>query len=251
MIFRATFAISINALALMSASARPGQTQCEIAIQDINQARYTICAFTAGSDIRLFQGKALNANDQFKELDQILSKENLVLQFAMNGGMYHKDRSAVGLYIQDGQAFTSLQKKASSGNFGLVPNGVFYIDESGFHVSETLAYAKSDLSPQFASQSGPMLVINDKLHPAFKRNSTSKRVRNGVGVSEDGETVYFVKSEIAVNFHDFASLFRNDLKTPNALYLDGVISRLYDAETRRKDIGARMGPIIAVIGSKQ
>jgi uncharacterized protein YigE (DUF2233 family) len=36
------------------------------------------------------------------------------------------------------------------------------------------------------------------------------------------------------------------LKTPNALYLDGNISRLYAADLNRNDFGRTMGPIVAV-----
>jgi uncharacterized protein YigE (DUF2233 family) len=49
-----------------------------------------------------------------------------------------------------------------------------------------------------------------------------------------------------VTFHQFGRAFRDVLKTPNALYLDGNISRLYAADLNRNDFGRTMGPIVAV-----
>jgi len=90
-----------------------------------------------------------------------------------------------------------------------------------------------------------MLVIDGSLHAKFRAQSTSKKRRNGVGV--DGDKIYFAISEEPVNFHHFGRLFRDQLKTPNALYLDGVVSRLYDTGLSRNDPGMPMGPIIAVV----
>ena len=54
-------------------------------------------------------------------------------------------------------------------------------------VMETEAFAKSGRKPDFATQSGPMLVINGKIHPKFSETGTSAKVRNGVGVTASGE----------------------------------------------------------------
>lgn len=71
-------------------------------------------------------------------------------------------------------------------------------------------------------------------------------MRNGVGVGADG-TLFFAISDAPVNFHTFGRLFRDALGTPNALYLDGSISRLYDADGGRHDAGWPMGPIIGTV----
>ena len=89
-----------------------------------------------------------------------------------------------------------------------------------------------------------MLVINGRLHPRFLADATSRNRRNGVGVA--GKKVIFALAETPVTFHQFARVFRDVLKTPNALYLDGSISRLYAADIGRNDIGFAMGPIVAV-----
>ena len=91
-----------------------------------------------------------------------------------------------------------------------------------------------------------MLVINNELHSRFIQDSDSLKRRNGVGIRADG-TVVFAISEGAVNFYNFATLFRDKLKTPQALYLDGTISRLFAPSLGRHDYGAAMGPIIGVV----
>jgi uncharacterized protein YigE (DUF2233 family) len=57
----------------------------------------------------------------------------------------------------------------------------------------------------------------------------------------------FVISEDPVSFHEFASLFRDTLDCPDALYLDGVISSLHSAKLRRSDARMDLGPILAII----
>ena len=212
---------------------------------------YTICKFDPRhDDIRQFlRGKDGNILGSFDAVNAELAKSGEQLVFAMNGGMYHKDRSPVGLYREDGQTMAKIQTKASSGNFGLLPNGVFYNHQGQFGVTETKTFMLKSTFPDNATQSGPMLVIDGKLHPKFNKGSTSLKIRNGVGQTKSGEII-FVKSDRPVNFYDFASLFKDELKTPNALYLDGVISRVFSTELGRNDFGAKMGPIIGVVVPK-
>jgi uncharacterized protein YigE (DUF2233 family) len=73
---------------------------------------------------------------------------------------------------------------------------------------------------KFATQSGPMLVIDGAIHPAFIVNSTDRKPRNGVGVSSPTQ-VHFVITQGWVNFYDFARFFRDGLGCNNALFLDG------------------------------
>jgi uncharacterized protein YigE (DUF2233 family) len=47
--------------------------------------------------------------------------------FAVNGGMFTPDFAPVGLYIQRQQEITPLHTGSIAGNFGLKPNGVFYL----------------------------------------------------------------------------------------------------------------------------
>lgn len=171
------------------------------------------------------------------------------MAFAMNAGMYHSDYNPVGLFVQNGVEEHQIVTASGGGNFGMLPNGVFCAGGSQpFQVIESRAFAKAEPSCRIATQSGPMLVIEGKLHPRFLVDSDSRYIRNGVGVSEDGKTAWFAISNSAVTFHEFGRLFRDELGAKNALYFDGSISRLYAPELRRADFGRKMGPIIGLVG---
>jgi uncharacterized protein YigE (DUF2233 family) len=96
-----------------------------------------------------------------------------------------------------------------------------------------------------------MLVIGGALHPRFIPGSDSLKYRNGVGVSADGQRAVFVISNDRVNFDSFGRLFRDALQLPEALYLDGSISRLYAPQIGRNDGGWPMGPMVAVVRAKE
>lgn len=208
---------------------------------------YTVCTFDpVTDDIRLYaaddRGKPYGS---FGALETSLWSERRFIRFAMNGGMYEQDQTPVGLYIENGRQQKSLDTGGGWGNFRLLPNGVFYINSGKVGVMETHAFASSGLKPAYATQSGPMLVIDGALHPAFLADSNSVKIRNGVGVAPDGKAI-FAASDGAVRFHDFATLFRDVLGCRNALFLDGSISSLYVPEWRRRDSAFPLGPIIAV-----
>jgi len=211
----------------------------------IEDARYVICEFGTRDTIELFLRDDAGAMlGQFERVGASLAARGRTLVFAMNAGMYHEDRSPVGLYVENGRELKRLSTADGPGNFSMKPNGVFYVDGKGAGVVETKAFAKRRISATFATQSGPMLVIDGKLHPRFLANSTSRYRRNGVGVK--GRTVVFAIADDPVTFHQFARVFRDVLKTPNALYLDGSICRLYAADLNRNDFGFPLGPIVAV-----
>ena len=210
--------------------------------------RYTVCEVDAGAeDLRLFLYRPDGTPwGQFSAVNAALRPEGQ-LAFAMNAGMYHDDRSPVGHYVENGEEIMRVVPNAGPGNFGLLPNGVFCIRDGRADVIETLAFVDQAPACRFATQSGPMLVIDGALHPRFLPDSSSRYIRNGVGTSEDGTRAVFVISETAVTFHEFASLFRDRLGLPQALFLDGNVSRLYAPEAGRRDIGRTMGPIVGVV----
>jgi uncharacterized protein YigE (DUF2233 family) len=211
--------------------------------------RYTVCEVDASQeDLELFLRDAEGEiYGQFTSVDRALAETGHRLAFAMNAGMYHDDRSPVGHYKEDGRELMRVIPNAGPGNFGLLPNGVLCLRTGRADVFETLNYLASSPDCEDATQSGPMLVIDGALHPRFLEDGTSVYIRNGVGTSEDGRRVVFAISDEPVNFHSFGMLFRDYLKVPNALYLDGNISRLYAPEIGRSDFGFAVGPIIGVV----
>ena len=213
------------------------------------EAPFTACtAKIPEDDIRLFlYDKTGNIYGQFQKLDNFLKEERLNIIFATNGGMYHADRSPVGMYVENFKKFSPLIIGDGPGNFGLLPNGVFCFNKKEFMILETEKFARSKIQCQYATQSGPLLVIDGKIHPKFIKNGTSKFVRSGVGISRDGSKAIFLISNQAVNLHHFASTFLDRLEIDNALYLDGNVSRLYSPKFNRIDFGFDIGPIIAVV----
>lgn len=233
------------AIALAFALPAWAQTTCKnITFEELP---FSLCEVKAGADLRLFHADKSGAVlGSFGMVDQALNAEGKTLRFAMNAGMYHPDRAPVGLLVTEGEEQAEIVTADGPGNFGLLPNGVFCIDKR-FSVVESRAFAAQRPNCRFASQSGPMLVIDGKLHPRFLPKSDSRYIRNGVGVSADGKTAYFAISGQAVNFAQFGRLFRDGLKLPNALYFDGKISRLFSTELRRNDFGFQMGPIVGLV----
>ncbi|NSL24972.1 phosphodiester glycosidase family protein [Agrobacterium tumefaciens] len=211
--------------------------------------RYIVCSFDpAKSMIRIYDRDHVSGEGyrSFSDLSSALWRQHMFSVFAMNGGMYHSDYSPVGLFVENGVERSPIITGGGWGNFHLLPNGVFYLKGAMAGVLETQGYVSAGLKPDFATQSGPMLVIDGKLHPRFLPDSDSLKRRNGVGVSRDG-MVHFAISENTVRFYDFATLFRDVLDAPNALYLDGTISSVDIPAMKRRDSLFAMGPIIAVV----
>ena len=166
--------------------------------------------------------------------------------FAMNGGMFDTAGEPIGYYVEDGDRLHTLNRNHGSGNFHLMPNGVFYGTGSDWHIRTTEDFAANvDERPEFATQSGPMLVIDGNLHPAFDADGDSKKTRNAVGVDRAGRA-HFVISEAPISFGKLARYFRDRLDVPNALFLDGSVSELWDPAHERMDQGTDLGPMIVV-----
>lgn len=173
------------------------------------------------------------------------------LKFATNAGMYNAEFAPIGFTVLQGRQILSLNLNEGAGNFHMMPNGVLWWDQKN-RVSITESHKFNGMlqsgvaKPWYATQSGPMLVIEGKLHPKFNPASTSQKIRNGVGVCEDGN-IKFVTSNEPVTFYQFASLFKEDLNCANALFLDGgIASALYAPDIAHQD-NKNMGVMVGLI----
>lgn len=189
--------------------------------------------------------------ETFKSIQNLktyVERKNLTLTFAMNGGMFNKNFSPQGLFIQNKKTLAVIDTADGNGNFYLKPNGVFYVttDNISF-VCKTINFLDNG-SIKYATQSGPMLVIDGQIHPAFKDGSTNLNIRNGVGILPDNKVV-FAMSKKEINFYDFAKYFQS-LGCKNALYLDGFVSRAYLPEKKWAQTDGNFGVIIGVTNRK-
>ena len=224
------------------AFAQPSAGPCKPLLYE--DAQYTVCTI----DLRKYQLKLFwraPDGEPYNSFDR-LAQVHKNLAFAMNGGMYHKDWSPVGLYVEDGRELKKTNTAPGPGNFHMKPNGVFYASADSAGVLETGRYLRQKPRAEIATQSGPMLVIDGKIHPKISEEGISRKTRNGVGV-RDGKTVVFAISEGLVTFGQFARLFRDALGCNNALFLDGSVSSLYAPAINRADARWPMGPIIGAV----
>ena len=179
-----------------------------------------------------------------QNLKDFVERKNLTLIFAINGGMFNKDYSPQGLFIQSKKTLAPIDTLTGTGNFYLKPNGIFYItsDNTAFICSTSDFVDKPTIT--YATQSGPMLVIDGQIHPAFKEGSKNLNIRNGVGILPNNKVV-FVMSKKEINFYDFAKYFKL-LGCKNALYLDGFVSRTYLPEKQWIQTDGNFGVMIGV-----
>jgi uncharacterized protein YigE (DUF2233 family) len=166
------------------------------------------------------------------------------LLFAMNGGIYDPGNSPQGLFIQEKGLVVPLNTSSGKGNFYMKPNGVFYTTTDHRAVICRTEDYSTDSAINYATQSGPMLLVDDVIHPAFVENSSNLNIRNGVGILPDGKIV-FAMSKRQVNLYDFAAFFKK-WGCKNALYLDGFVSRTYLPGKGWEQLDGNFGVIIAV-----
>jgi uncharacterized protein YigE (DUF2233 family) len=200
----------------------------------------------ATQQLRLFwrddEGRPLRRLDK---LSAWLKGQGKTLVFGMNAGMYHADAGPVGLLVIDGHEISPLNLASGEGNFFLKPNGVFLIGAKGPRVVDSMDYPLARDGVRYATQSGPLLLKNGEIHPAFSANSASRYIRNGVCAL--GTQAIFVITERPVTLHEFASFFRDELRCREALYLDGAVSSLHSPRLGRNDHWSELGPLFGVV----
>lgn len=249
---------AVAILGFLSALGAPQTAEAEGCSRDAYDGNgFIVCTIDpATDDLRLF----LNDADgmpyrRFSALAEAEEARGRELVFAFNAGMYGEDFSPPGLYVEDGEQARAINtivvegRPAQIPNFYKRPNGVFYVDDDGAGVVTTEDYIAMAPDARFATQSGPMLVIDGEFHPALIEGSSDRTRRSGVGVCEDGQ-VKLAATDGGINFFDFATLFRDHLLCPDALFLDGGNGvGVYHPELGRNDRSwhGGYGPMFAVV----
>ena len=183
-----------------------------------------------------------------KNLKDFVVSKNLNLKFAMNGGMYIQNNIPKGLYIENYKILNPIDTLSGEGNFYLKPNGIFSIRKSGNYEILPTELFKFNSEIKFATQSGPILILNGKINSIFQKNSKNLNIRNGIGILKNGEAV-FVMSKKEIASYDFAELFKN-LGCENALYLDGLVSKSYYPSQNWIQENGNFGVMIGVTSDK-
>lgn len=210
-------------------------------------------------------------NDYSVKLDPDLLKKTRTLKSSWDGfkknkpialfnaGMYQVDGSSVGLQVVDGKIMSPINLNKGpqfSGNFYMQPNGIFFVEKSGFVGVKSTSEFNKAYSPSkyeeiiYATQSGPMLVSNNQVNRIFNIKSTNRNIRNGIGVigEKSSQKLISIISSGSCTFYEIASLFRL-FGCESALYLDGAISVMY-ADINGKKIGnlnsGAIGPVLAI-----
>lgn len=153
-------------------------------------------------------------------------EKNYQVKMLMNAGIYSKNNVPAGLWIENGRELNPLNTKRGTGNFHVQPNGVFALVGNQPYIFTTKAYQQKKLTPTFAMQSGPMLLIDGKINHQFKPTLESYHKRNAVCLSKQNQLFFILTTEGKPNLYTFSQGLQK-IGCYNALYLDGTISNWY------------------------
>ena len=205
--------------------------------------KYRVVRMPAGRLELAWKGTDGKPMRSFDQVQKHYAAKKRKVTFMTNAGIFEPGGVPSGLYVQGHELLRPLNLRPGKGNFFLKPNGVFaiqstkggarpaVIESSSYKSYVERALKAKDVYPfRIAIQSGPLLLSQGKIHPAFNRESKSRLHRNGVGVDQQRRVVFAITefhagSEGEVNLHGFARLFLH-LGCQNALFLDGDLSQM-------------------------
>ena len=164
-------------------------------------------------------------------LKRSLEQSGARVAFLMNAGIYSENDTPAGLWIERGKTLVPLNRKNGKGNFHIQPNGVFYIERGKARIQTSAAYHIGGHHPDWALQSGPMLLLDGKPNPRFVKNLSSPHKRNAVCTTADNRLYFILTEDYDLgsewpSFHRFAEALQH-LGCHDALYLDGTLSGWY------------------------
>jgi uncharacterized protein YigE (DUF2233 family) len=223
--------VALAFLAGASLRAGPPKDDAQKTLLPVAYHGHTYETYTADPeqhDIRIFYkddtGKLLR---DFPAVADYVKGRHARIYFAANAGMFQPDLTPVGLLLLNANPNFPLNLNDGQGNFYMKPNGVFVVNQKDeARIVESSEFSALLTPSVWATQSGPLLVQAGDIPPDFNADSKSVKIRSGVGVRKDGKVVFALSAD-PVNFYEFALLFLNRLKCPDALYLDGDISAFW------------------------
>ncbi|MEM6263131.1 MAG: phosphodiester glycosidase family protein [Bacteroidota bacterium] len=237
--------------ARLTATARRRLTM-DMYVDSFRSYRFYACALDPQKvSVQLHNKRKPKGTHTFASIAAEAEASGKSLMFAMNAGMFEPNHLAKGLLVIEGKTRHKIDTATKGyGNFYMQPNGIFALDTSGTaYVVTTQAYdtLTDSVKIQFATQSGPMLLVDGEINSHFNDGSPNRYIRNAVGVTPDNELVFAI-SERPVTFFELTS-FMVRQGCVNALYLDGAISQAYFADLKVGSIeaGNRLGPIISIV----
>ena len=239
------FSLALLLLAACGSSAeKPTWPASPCRIEAFEGSRFTVCDPGRG-ELRLIA--ADRSETPLRSFAEVMTRIPAgEVAFAMNAGMFDEDGRPIGLAVVGGRQIHAINRRDGGGNFHLMPNGAFFIRRDGSAAITTSEKFAPSPEIAFATQSGPMLVIDGQIHPKFDPDGTSRFIRNGVGIGPSGRPRFVISNEV-VSFGKLARFFRDGLRARNALYFDGSVSSLWDPAAGRQDAGVPLGPIIVAM----
>ena len=174
-----------------------------------NQNKYDVIVFEEN------QIKQFNYSQSILK-DSIDSAETFINLFPVDVNC-----QPIGLLINNGNKFNSINNNSGNGNFFLKPNAVFIREKSGkVNIVESGDF-KFQSNIDFAFQSGPALILDSIIHPEFNYFSSNLAFRSGIWVREINgvRQIILVVSKQPINLFDFSEMFLNRFQCNNAVSL--------------------------------
>lgn len=128
---------------------------------------------------------------------------------AINGGFFDNDYKPLGLRFYNNQQHNPIKNISWW--------GIFYIKNQKAHLTNANQYNPRQ-SLEFAIQSGPRLLINNRIPPL----KPGRAERSALGITHDGRVIVLVTDNMPLSTTELAQLMKTQpLSCENALNLDG------------------------------